>query len=138
MRESSLPVGRILATVQPTGVVITAHRNDNSNVKPSAQRKMYRIRRNGSFCRFLYRLVQTEVCNISGTSYHKANLLHTDVSPSALKKATCSLALACSFFIYNAHTLIRYAHAHIRIMHSRLYGFLHVRLYGKMHSRLYI
>ena len=58
--------------------------------------------------------------------------------PIRFKKATRSLALACGLFIYNAHTLIRYAHAHIRIMHSRLYGFLHVRLYGKMHSSLYI
>ena len=86
--------------------------------------------------RFSYRLVQTEVCNISGTSYHKAKR-STRMFPHPLRKATRSLALACGLFIYNAHTLIRSARRHIRIMHSRLYGFLHVRLYGKMHTHIY-
>lgn len=37
-------------------------------------------------------------------------------------------------FLFYAHMLIRSAHAHIRIMHSRLYGFLHGYIYGSAHA----
>ena len=63
--------------------------------------------------------------------------------PIRFKKATRSLAPACGFFICNAHMLIRYAHAHIRIMHSRLYRFAHAYIqictciYTDLHGYIY-
>ena len=59
-----------------------------------------------------YRLVQTEVCNISGTSYHKANLLHTDVSPSALKRLHAHWHWRVAF-LFIMHTCLYAMHTHI-------------------------
>lgn len=109
-----------------------AHGNDDSSVRPLVQRKMYRIRRQRQLLSFpLYRLVQTEVCNISGTSYHKA-ICSTRMFPHPFRlHAHWHRRVA---FLFYAHMLIRSAHAHIRIMHSRLYGFLHGYIYGSAHA----
>ena len=124
-----------------------AHGNDDSSVRPLAQRKMYRIRRQRQLLSFpLYRLVQTEVCNISGTSYHKA-LCSTRMFPHPFRlHAHWHRRVA---FLFYAHTHIRYctssythnAHTHIRKFAriyirkcTRIYTDLHGYIYGNAHS----
>lgn len=91
--------------------------------------------------RFSYRLVQTEVCNISGTSYHKA-LCSTRMFPHPFRlHAHWHRRVA---FLFYAHTPIRYctsaythnAHTHIRKF-ARLYIRLCTRIYTEMHGYIY-
>ena len=119
-----------------------AHGNDDSSVRPLAQRKMYRIRRQRQLLSFpLYRLVQTEVCNISGTSYHKA-LCSTRMFPHPFRlHAHWHRRVA---FLFYAHTPIRYctssythnAQPPIRIF-ARLYIRLCTRIYTALHVHIY-
>ena len=79
--------------------------------------------------------MQTEVCNTSGTSYHKA-LCSTRMFPHPFRlHAHWHRRVA---FLFYAHMLIRSAHAHIRIMHSRLYEFLHTHIYRFAHAYIQI
>ena len=91
--------------------------------------------------RFSYRLVQTEVCNTSGTSYHKA-LCSTRMFPHPFRlHAHWHRRVA---FLFYAHTPIRYctsAYTHnaqppIRIF-ARAYIQICTCIYTEMHIALY-
>ena len=87
----------------------------------------YHLHKNKTVLLCSYRLVQTEVCNTSGTSYHKA-LCSTRMFPHPFRlHAHWHRRVA---FLFYAQPPIRiFARLYIRIMHSRLYGFLHVHIY---------
>ena len=119
-----------------------AHGNDDSSVRPLAQRKMYRIRRQRQLLSFpLYRLVQTEVCNISGTSYHKA-LCSIRMFPHPFRLhahwhrrvaffilCTHAYTLCTRTYTHNAQPPIRkFARLYIRLC-TRIYTALHVHIY---------
>lgn len=126
-----------------------AHGNDDSSVRPLAQRKMYRIRRQRQLLSFpLYRLVQTEVCNISGTSYHKA-LCSIRMFPHPFRLhahwhrrvaffilCTHAYTLCTRTYTHNAQPPIRiFARLYIRLC-TRIYTEMHGLIYGNVHSTI--
>ena len=101
----------------------------------------YHLHKNKTVLLCSYRLVQTEVCNISGTSYHKA-LCSIRMFPHPFRlHAHWHRRVA---FLFYAHTPIRYctssythnAQPPIRIF-ARLYIRLCTRIYTALHVHIY-
>lgn len=108
----------------------------------------YHLHKNKTVLLCSYRLVQTEVCNISGTSYHKA-LCSIRMFPHPFRLhahwhrrvaffilCTHAYTLCTRTYTHNAQPPIRiFARLYIRLC-TRIYTEMHGLIYGNVHSTI--